>query len=125
MIDTRALYTDQRFTSYLRKLARKAAIKADDFEDFKHDIFFEVLHNEAETIEDAERVARKIQQQYWRERENERNERGDVTHFSYDDMRMPLDSYFSLPPERRMSEALREGVTAGGWGDSGLWEDGF
>jgi hypothetical protein len=63
------LYYNDRFQSFLDKLTYKSRIR--DREDFKHDVFAEMIGVDVESVEGAKRAARRIAYQYIRDAEQE------------------------------------------------------
>lgn len=65
MIDVEAMYYSEPFQNMLSILARKKSIK--DVEDFRHDVFIEILSCGAESKPDCKKAAWRVAYQYERD----------------------------------------------------------
>ena len=63
-MDIIKLYSDERFNNLIDKLASKKKIK--EFDDFRQDVFLEIMESGAETREKCIGCANKVASQYYR-----------------------------------------------------------
>ena len=105
MFNVEDLYFSESFENLLKMLSRKARVKIVDYEDFKQDVFLEILDSNIDDRKGADRVAKRVAQRWNREYESSLDNQGNVLRYSYNDN---IDSYFDDIDGKR---------------ESPLWED--
>ena len=91
------LYEDDRFNTFLEMVAEKNKIR--EFDDFKQDVFLDIIERGYTTPAECKRAARKIGMRYYRAAKYD-----DIMYYAREDDNGDLET-----PEEAMSRLIYEG----------------